>query len=368
MKGPSSEEALRRSWARYAAAVLFGGEFAGAPTAPGRLDDVSTLLEASLIPYVYEALKRMGDSRAAMLRSSALAVEFLSRAVDSAAYRVGLAFDAAGIPHVFIKGVAIRSLLGELSSCRRTTDVDVLVSPADYRRASQVLQTEGFERQAFQRPIHQRLYYEQVHAGLVDGIGVVVDLHRGLAAWPMAKRLSRSLLEHRQRRGDLWVPVDEHSLLVSAVHQYKQAPGADLRDAFDALALLPHIADPVDLARRARGARCGGALLALGLRMEQIFGRRSDIGRTMTRPARMELGGVHRKLVEYTVTRGEPGFRTTAGQLAGDLWRHSVCLGGPLRASLEVARVSLAVGADHLMAGIKSAVRWRDDGGPSLHR
>ncbi|MCX7838353.1 MAG: nucleotidyltransferase family protein, partial [Anaerolineae bacterium] len=55
-------------------------------------------------------------------------------------------FDAAGIPIVILKGVALTALVYGRASLRRMQDVDILVRRADFQRAEELLRAAGFLR------------------------------------------------------------------------------------------------------------------------------------------------------------------------------------------------------------------------------
>lgn len=306
------------------------------------------LLRASfLASYVHAALRRGEDLRAEQLRPAVLADEFHTSTLDDVARRVAARLDEAGIVHAFIKGIATRSLLGTGAHQRVTTDVDLLVPRSAFSRAEGCIETLGFSRSPFRRPLHQATYYERLYVGEHHGQRILVDLHRGLGVWPVGHELAREVLTHRRRHDGLWVPANEHAVLIAALHHAKQEPSMDVRDLFDVSSFLEGRVDLDALVAAARATRCEGALLFVLRRARWMLGETTPVGDLMARLGG-SLAGHHRLLIEHTLADEPAGSGTMRHRLLQDWWRHSLCSGGPTRASIELFRVASMVGLDHI--------------------
>lgn len=103
--------------------------------------------------------------------------------VEDRLLRVGSALEGAGIPFAVLKGAALAHTVYPEPCLRSFGDVDVLVSTRDWRKACEVLQSIGLERQR-PEPRHgfdERFGKASVHKG---EDGVEVDLHRTLVVGP----------------------------------------------------------------------------------------------------------------------------------------------------------------------------------------
>lgn len=109
---------------------------------------------------------------------AALARQALAHALvhQATRQRVTRAFSRAGVTHVFLKGALMDPLFFGGRGLRGSLDVDVLVSPAQWKPAQQALWAEGFSRELpVGHPVTARAGKE-----LTFRSGdAVVDLHRG---------------------------------------------------------------------------------------------------------------------------------------------------------------------------------------------
>ena len=111
----------------------------------------------------------------------------------------------AGVPHLFYKGIYLRSELYSAGHLRPADDIDLLVAPDDLGRSLAALTAAGFERKSPKR--RQRETHE---TGLIRK-GVHVDLHWHLFRPGRVKfDPVHDFLGCRKRRRGLHVPSDLH--------------------------------------------------------------------------------------------------------------------------------------------------------------
>lgn len=129
-----------------------------------------------------------------ILRGVALAL------ASQTALRASRALSAAGIDHVFIKGMAVVLTVRPERTFR---DVDLLVSWRDFPQARRVLRADGFREGKGQRTLHSSAMGSPLRAS--------PDLD--LQAWLGYPLLPRGGFEALVR-GARWVPVDDGSIPV----------------------------------------------------------------------------------------------------------------------------------------------------------
>lgn len=98
-----------------------------------------------------------------------------------------LAFAEAGVPVLFVKGLALAMIAyGDLST-KRSWDIDLLIDPADVDRAAHLLEARGY---ALTMPAEGRLRLSAWHAVAKEstwnrpGDGICLDLHSALTDSP----------------------------------------------------------------------------------------------------------------------------------------------------------------------------------------
>jgi len=123
---------------------------------------------------------REGIRRLALVEAAGVAsvVASASRGLD--------ALTAAAIPFIVVKGAAILRLY-EPGPARYMGDVDILVRPGDFQAAYDCLATHGG------RTYSDRMRFSAAVApsvNVTDERGLQIDLHRAMAPWQWARRLS----------------------------------------------------------------------------------------------------------------------------------------------------------------------------------
>lgn len=172
---------------------------------------------------------------------------------------------AAGIPALPIKGVDVAFSAYPSPACRPMTDVDVLVSPDDYRGARDVLRREGFVPHAEEpRWWPARTFVRS---------GEAVDLHWSPAATIPPRRAVSSLCLGDETKVD-----DEFRLLVSVCHHQNHLFSLPLLDYYETLLLALRVSWPRygPLARRWNVLRATRFVVALA---RSFFGGGSTAGR-----------------------------------------------------------------------------------------
>ncbi|NIT36992.1 MAG: hypothetical protein GTN49_10930 [candidate division Zixibacteria bacterium] len=172
---------------------------------------------------------------------------------------------AAGIRALPIKGVDVAFTVYPSPACRPMADIDILVSPEDYRGAEEVLEREGFvplSRVARWWP--GRDFTRK---------GATVDLHWSPAAGVPARRAVASWYF----AGDEKTVGDEFRLLVSVCHQQNHFFSLTLLDYYEALLLARRVSwrRYWPLARRWGAARATRFVLAVA---RSFFGGMSGAG------------------------------------------------------------------------------------------
>ena len=154
----------------------------------------------SLHPATKEALRET--------RMAAAMGYLAQRAALDELYRL---FDSAGIRWVAIKGSHVRELVYADPALRPASDIDILIAPADRRRAAKALLDAGYGVHAEPANISHEATFSR---GVVD-----LDLH-----WHMLRPgrtrvdLTDELLERRQRIGNQWGLSDSDTLFLMLTH------------------------------------------------------------------------------------------------------------------------------------------------------
>lgn len=164
----------------------------------------------------------------------------VSVALDAVTAEVTSAFARADIRTILLKGPAVISWLYSQQTDRFSTDVDLLVGPADNARAEEVLRGLGFEAaDALHEERHARAWVREPQ-------GIVVDLHRRLVGIRLPREAAwRVLTEETEALEVSGARVDvlrrEARALHLALHAAQQLPDKEkpLRDLARALDVLP---------------------------------------------------------------------------------------------------------------------------------
>ncbi len=106
--------------------------------------------------------------------------------------RVDELFTAQGIPYAVMKGAHVRECVYPDPSLRPSSDIDILVSPADRQRAARILLDDGFTVHVKPDGVSHEATFSR---GLTD-----IDLHWNLLRPGRSRvELTEGLLARRQR-------------------------------------------------------------------------------------------------------------------------------------------------------------------------
>lgn len=237
----------------------------------------------------------------------------------------------AGIPVLPLKGVDLAFATYPDPSCRPMSDVDLLVSPDDYRGAVEVLRAEGF-RPVFAEP---RWWPGQTYTRGREA----VDLHWSPAAAFPPRRGMASLC---YLNGDETAVREEFRLLVSVCHHQNHFFSLPLLYFYETLLSARRVAEPRywSLARKWSAVRATRFVLALA---ESFFGDAATAGKfnllkVLAAPglAGEDPGRGARAAAVYAMSLDNPaaafawGFRKPA-------WAKEVLTRGPLNGEIAAA-------------------------------
>ncbi len=168
------------------------------------------------------------------------------------------------VPVVFIKGAFSEPVLYGGLGERFVSDVDVLVPAEELSRVAGALRQINYERVIYPQHRFSNDRAKEWTLNPVDGRGLTIDLHRGLANAPFS--LDPATLIARSRYYDSvdgpilsLEPTDQ--VLYTAVHYANHGFALDGRHLEDTRRLVARF--PVDWARANRDARRGGFAFAL---------------------------------------------------------------------------------------------------------
>ena len=171
--------------AQQATIVQQAGQYALSPTLPTAAE------EHGLAPLLYAHLQRAGVDIPAAVKRDLLALTLRHRHANRARGRVLAeilaAYDAAGIEVRVLKGMALAHLIYPEPGLRPMRDIDLLVKPAEARRAQALLAELGFRA-----PLAQAGALPDKHLSAAkrqtEGLSISVEVHHNLfnASTPVA--------------------------------------------------------------------------------------------------------------------------------------------------------------------------------------
>ena len=188
-----------------------------AALAGGGADFLQLILAQGLGPLWHHRLQTGGrldalpQDTAEALREARLSAAGGYLAQRAALDRLDRLFEAAGIAWLVMKGAHVRECVYPDPALRPAGDIDILVAPADRRRAARALLDAGYAVHAEPANIS--------HEATFSHDGVYIDLHWHILR-PGRTRvgLTEQLLERRQRSGGQWGPSDGDTLFLMLTH------------------------------------------------------------------------------------------------------------------------------------------------------
>jgi hypothetical protein len=125
--------------------------------------------------------------------------------------RLDRLFETAGIPYAMMKGAHVRECVYPDPALRPASDIDILIAPADRRRAARVLLGTGYTVHAEPGNISHEATFSH---GAVD-----IDLHWHILRPGRTRiELTTELLARRQRVNGLWGLSDDDTLFLMLTH------------------------------------------------------------------------------------------------------------------------------------------------------
>ncbi len=212
------------------------------------------------------------------------------------------AFAALQIDALPVKGVVLSETLYGSLALRPSSDLDVLVRPADLVRAREVLQGLGF-RQAAKPKFEERFhaFHDPPYFRRVGALEVCLELHHGLwdAAFfvpdfaPIWARRVAACIHGRE--GLILAPED--TLLHLAIHRSRSA--LRLRFVADIARLLQYHQATLDWAYLLERAHHLGALTTLAISLDLAHSL-LQAPLPVPLPDRLRLRGLRQRILRYT--------------------------------------------------------------------
>ncbi len=309
--GEVGVEPALREWTRFA---WRGWRDATAP-APAGPPPVEALRNLGLAPVVFRLLRRRDDARAAAFGDSHRNTAGSNLLQFARVARARDALAARGITPVLIKGAAfvLRYSPGD-AGVRAFADLDLLVGPARFDVALEVLTTSGWRRGA------PGLRYSSRVAPAIalvaddpSGMPVQLDLHRGLAQWPLLRRLPAKVMAAAEILGGWPVCSARHLALVAALHRARHAFANDARDLFDTMVATGGLDDAswAGLMEEAAAEGLTGALYGTMRQAAWWFAADEDAALRRVAALRRALGPVRRALLDRMADPALPLTRSS---------------------------------------------------------
>ncbi len=224
------------------------------PTPVGLADaaEVARLaVQQGVGPLLYRALKAAPLEKVPEALRVALRPHYLAAAAQAGlqvreVQRLQQAFEKAGVPVLFYKGVVLGQMAYGDPTLRPASDIDLLVAASDFARAEAVMLELGYLRDVPHRGMVRRLYLrlQREHPYRTPNRLLMVDLHTGMAPWRFAPQPDVWSLLAQARHVDLegqavrTLPVEALLPLLclhSAKHQWRS-----LKWMCDVAGLLRH--------------------------------------------------------------------------------------------------------------------------------
>jgi hypothetical protein len=355
LAGQSLIDSARR-WAGFAYQAL-SDRNAAPPDVPLPAPLLSRL---GLGPLLYHALSSREDDRA-----HPFLVEFRHATTANLlrmahARRLRDRLQAEGIRAVLLKGAATLVRFGDDPGLRPMADLDLLVTRADVPRAAELLRAGGLtEREEYPRTTRRRHSVSFVRT--TGPFDLDVDLHQGLAPWPLATALPGLILGHHDEVDGWRIPRPLDAICVTAVHRANSGFTGGCSDLVDLLRLARLLdgAGWVDLVETSARAGVAGAVYA-SLRQADwwLAGSSSESADGLATLGR-RLGPARRALLDRLVPGDLPVRRRPL--LTGPLGRNLLvvpCATQGLRGLVAAARI----------APFRLTDEWQRQGAPGVGR
>lgn len=203
-----------RDWAAFACRRL-ADQRTPLPDAPLPAALLSGL---GLGPLLYRALSSREDDRARLFLPEFRHATTANLLRMAHARRLRDRLESEGVRAVLLKGAATLVRFGDDPGLRPMADLDLLVAPADVPRAVVLLRAAGLAERD-QNPRVARRKHSVSFVGTAGPFDFDVDLHHGLAPWPLATALPRVILGHHDEVDGWRIPSPVDAVCVAAVHR-----------------------------------------------------------------------------------------------------------------------------------------------------
>lgn len=144
-------------------------------------------------PLLYRALKAAPSQEVPEQLRGVLRPAFLAAAAQASmqvreVQRLQQAFEAAGVPVLFYKGVVLGQMAYGDPVWRPAADIDGLIQPEMLERAEAILLRMGYRRDVPHRGMTRRVYlcFQREHPYRTPDRLLMVDLHLSVAPWRFA--------------------------------------------------------------------------------------------------------------------------------------------------------------------------------------
>lgn len=152
-----------------------------AAVAAARMHKVSAMLARALERE--GALASLDAPARDALRRDILDVEFMRARLEAAAVEACDAFDAQGVPYLFLKGTAVSRIVHGDPALRPISDVDLLVQPSRFYDAMRALAACGFKMPTERQMKYWREAFYNIGVVSLAGAKASVEVH-----WSIAQR------------------------------------------------------------------------------------------------------------------------------------------------------------------------------------
>lgn len=234
------------------------------------------LAGANFLPLPEAFLRRLQENARQMAAHALVLLHYQGRLAE--------AWERAGIPILWLKGLALSDQLYGRCEARQAGDLDVLVDPAYLARAEEDIRHLGLERWGHATPGldgHPASAHHRVWCGnVINDWTLSVELHHRLSGPPLcqpppADLLRRSRVMSLQGR-PMRVPGREDELLILCLHAH-QHHFACLRSLMDVAEYVQRFGSELDwrlILTRASRYRCRGRVSAALLLADRVLGFR----------------------------------------------------------------------------------------------
>lgn len=219
------------TWTQFAAAAWFGW-----PTPPPEgPPPAAWLRRIGLAAWVGQALAQRRDPRAAVLKPDVERTLLHNAFALVKLYECLQLWRSHGIEALPLKGAAFLLAHGrKATAVRPMSDLDVLVRPAQYQRAAELLGQHGFApRSVRSDPMTAVLSNESTWLCKIGSLTVAIDLHRRFGAWPTLRPVAKITRLEQYPGTKSLLPTKVAVAIIGIAHRARCPGRADARELLD---------------------------------------------------------------------------------------------------------------------------------------